>query len=196
MGSLTLAGPVGKIHILEHAPADDSTREALPTVLLHGMVGHVGFWDAALAAGANRTRTFAMDLRGHGDSAAPADADYALSACAEDVYAVLDALDLERVALVGHSFGTLVALAVAAGRPDRVARLVLVDPPGDFTQMPDVVRDEQLVPFLAALATDEVAYRRGAGIRGSTCGRHAADPCYCPVTARCHTARSDTRNVR
>lgn len=161
MPSLTVAGPAGALHIVDHpaaVPRPDagagSSREALPVVLVHGMVGHAGFWEAPLAHTSGRRRAVAIDLRGHGASEPPPDADYTPSACAADVLAVLDALDLPRVALVGHSYGTLVALATAAARPQRVARLVLADPPRDFTQLPAEVQAQQFPPYLAALAGD------------------------------------------
>ncbi|WP_437301009.1 alpha/beta fold hydrolase [Sorangium sp. So ce426] len=161
MPSLTIAGPAGALHIVDHpaaVPRPDagagSSREAPPVVLVHGMVGHAGFWEAPLAHVAGRRRAVAIDLRGHGASEPPPDADYAPSACAADVLAVLDALALPRVALVGHSYGALVALAAAADHPERVARLLLADPPRDFTQIPAEVQAQHFPPYLAALAAD------------------------------------------
>ncbi|WP_437971996.1 alpha/beta hydrolase [Sorangium sp. So ce260] len=161
MRSLTVAGPAGALHIVDHPAADAPPtegaappREALPIVLVHGMVGHAGFWDTPLAHVSGRRRAVAIDLRGHGASEPPPDADYAPSACAADVLAVLDALALPRVALVGHSYGALVALAVAAAHPERVARLLLADPPRDFTQIPAALQAQHFPPYLAALAAD------------------------------------------
>ncbi|WP_437693724.1 alpha/beta fold hydrolase [Sorangium sp. So ce176] len=171
MPSHTVAGPAGALHIVDHPAAGDGTAgEALPLVLVHGMVGHVGFWEAPLAHLAGRRRALAIDLRGHGASEAPPDADYSPDACAADVLAVLDALGLPRVALVGHSFGTLVAIAAAAGHPDRVARLVLVDPPGDFTQLPAEIREQQLSPLKAAFETDDWRSATRAGFDGALVG--------------------------
>ncbi|WP_437311938.1 alpha/beta fold hydrolase [Sorangium sp. So ce388] len=162
MRSQTVAGPAGALHIVDHPAAGaEASREALPVVLVHGMVGHAGFWEAPLSHAAGRRRAIAMDLRGHGASEAPPDADYAPPACAADVLAVLDALGLERVALVGHSFGTLVAIAAASAHPDRIARLVLADPPGDFTQLPAEVREQQLSPLPAAFAAQLEAWLTG-----------------------------------
>ncbi|XXY49976.1 alpha/beta fold hydrolase [Sorangium sp. So ce269] len=171
MRSQTVAGPAGALHIVEYPAAGaGASREALPVVLVHGMVGHAGFWEAPLSHAAGRRRAIAMDLRGHGASEPPPGADYAPSACAADVLAVLDALGLERVALVGHSFGTLVAIAAAAAHPDRIARLVLADPPGDFTQLPAEIREQQLSPLLAALETDDWRTAARAGFDGALAG--------------------------
>ncbi|WP_437738229.1 alpha/beta fold hydrolase [Sorangium sp. So ce1335] len=177
MRSLTVAGPAGALHVVDHPTAGahpaagaGPSPEALPVVLVHGMVGHTGFWEAPLAHLAGRRRAVALDLRGHGASEAPADADYSPAACAADVLAALDALGLPRVALVGHSFGTLVAIAAAAAHPDRVARLVLVDAPGDFTRLPAEIRQQQLSPLLAALETDDWRAAARAGFDGALHG--------------------------
>ena len=142
------AGPIHVVDLREEAPAASGS---LPIVLVHGMVGHTGFWNTTLAASADRRRVIAVDLRGHGNSRAPADGDYTVDGCANDVLAALDALSLEAVVLVGHSYGALVVIATAAQRAGSVRRLVLVDPPGDFTQLPADVHDGQLVPFQALL---------------------------------------------
>ena len=67
----------------------------------------------------------AVDLRGHGASSRPGA--YSVALMAADVASLLDAVGGAAVDLVGHSLGGLVALRVAAGRPDRVRRLVLED---------------------------------------------------------------------
>jgi pimeloyl-ACP methyl ester carboxylesterase len=73
---------------------------------------------------------------------------------ADDVLAVIDRLELNAIVLVGHSYGAHVVIDVAARRPDVVRRLVLVDPPGDFTRVPNDVRDGELLPYLAKLEGD------------------------------------------
>jgi len=66
----------------------------------------------------------AFDLPGHGRSADPPLA--SVAALADWVSAGLDALGIGRASLVGHSMGSLVALACAAGRPERIERLALL----------------------------------------------------------------------
>jgi pimeloyl-ACP methyl ester carboxylesterase len=71
----------------------------------------------------------AYDLRGHGQSAR-ATAGFGLESMAADLEALLDGFaPQEPVALVGHSYGALIALAFALSRPARVARLALVEAP-------------------------------------------------------------------
>jgi pimeloyl-ACP methyl ester carboxylesterase len=118
------AGAPLQIHVATWSGPSD----AIPLVLLHGI------WDtwrifarvgAALAA--ERT-VHALDLRGHGDSDKP-ETGYELGDYAADVRGVLDALGVARVDLLGFSLGALIATRLAADSPERVARLLLEDPP-------------------------------------------------------------------
>jgi pimeloyl-ACP methyl ester carboxylesterase len=98
-----------------------------PVVFLHGGSAHARWWDFVVAHLAPRYRCVALDLRGHGDSAWPASLDYRLATHAGDVTALVAALDLHDVAVVGHSFGGFVAMVYAPGAASRLARLVIVD---------------------------------------------------------------------
>jgi pyruvate dehydrogenase E2 component (dihydrolipoamide acetyltransferase) len=70
-----------------------------------------------------------MDLPGHGLSDKPSSAEhYTSDAMADSVLATLDALGLERAALVAHSLGAVVARRAAARAPDRISALVLLAP--------------------------------------------------------------------
>lgn len=154
MPDLTVAGGAGPIHVVDLHEESPTPSGALPIVFVHGMVGHTGFWNATLAACADRRRAVAVDLRGHGNSKAPSDGDYSVEGCATDVLAVFDALGIESAVLVGHSYGAFVVIEAAVRQPDRVRRLVLVDPPGDFTTVSAQMREEQIVPYLASLDGD------------------------------------------
>ncbi|MGL5850212.1 MAG: alpha/beta fold hydrolase, partial [Phycicoccus sp.] len=101
------------------------TRTAPDVVLLPGTGNTADSWETVARALAPHCTTWAIDLRGHGASGRPGA--YSIGLMAADVTGVLDALDVAPVDLVGHSLGGLVALRVAAGRPDLVRRLVLED---------------------------------------------------------------------
>ncbi len=73
----------------------------------------------------------AVDLPGHGASAGPALE--SIEETADWLLRVLDAAKVERATLVGHSLGGLVALAAAAGAPDRVEKLAIM---GGSSEMP------------------------------------------------------------
>jgi pimeloyl-ACP methyl ester carboxylesterase len=82
----------------------------------------------------------APDLRGHGASEQPA-AGYAPEDYAADLARLIPLLGVERAPVIGHSLGALVALSLALAAPDRVAALVLIDPPLDAARPhPDVER--------------------------------------------------------
>ncbi|WP_175439297.1 alpha/beta fold hydrolase [Streptomyces vilmorinianum] len=93
-------------------------------VLLHSGVCDRRMWDGQFAALADAgQRVVRCDLRGFGDT--PVDAPHTH---AEDVRALLDALGVERAALVGSSFGGKVALELAVLHPERVSALALLCP--------------------------------------------------------------------
>jgi pimeloyl-ACP methyl ester carboxylesterase len=100
--------------------------EGRPVLLLHGFPDSSRLWRHQIPAltGAGM-RAIAPDLRGLGDSDKPEGVkQYAISRSVADMVAVLDALEVERVHVVGHDFGAVVAWAFAAYLPDRVDRLV------------------------------------------------------------------------
>jgi pimeloyl-ACP methyl ester carboxylesterase len=99
--------------------------EAPPLVLLHALGEGATDWDGVLSAFARNWRVYALDQRGHGRSDWPGD--YSLELMRADVLGFLDALALDRVDLIGHSMGGIVAYLFAEEHPERVGRLVLED---------------------------------------------------------------------
>ncbi|WP_298402142.1 alpha/beta hydrolase [uncultured Chloroflexus sp.] len=95
-----------------------------PLIFLHGWGGSSRYWQAAPAFLPNR-RLIAIDLPGCGASPAPIEP-VTLASYARTVLAVADALDIDRFALVGHSLGAAIALAVADFACERVERLGLI----------------------------------------------------------------------
>jgi 2-succinyl-6-hydroxy-2,4-cyclohexadiene-1-carboxylate synthase len=100
--------------------------EGPPLVLLHGFTGSVNTW-APLRAWLERShRVVAIDLPGHGLSSAPVTPErYGLERFADDLVRVLDALAIERTALLGYSMGGRAALRFARRHPGRLTALVL-----------------------------------------------------------------------
>ncbi len=99
---------------------------APPLVFVHGFACARDDWRHQLPHFARRHRVAALDLRGHGESTAEAEA-CTLRGCAEDVCALLDALDLPPAVLIGHSMGCRVVLEAYTQAPGRIAALVLLD---------------------------------------------------------------------
>lgn len=102
-------------------------------VLVHGYTGDVSDWRHQIADLAADHRVLVMDHRGHGRSSAPRDrASYTIERMAEDVLALVDAMELEHFHLVGHSMGGMVAQEIAIARPERLLSLVLEDTGAEF----------------------------------------------------------------
>jgi pimeloyl-ACP methyl ester carboxylesterase len=139
-----IPGPACLLAVEEHG------QGPLPLVLVHGMAGDASFWSSLVRALGPGHRVIIPELRGHGRSAQPADGDYTIAAHAEDVQTVVEALGLERVVLVGHSFGASVVLEAATRMGERVAGLMLLEAAGDFSFVPP----EALAGFIAGLQHD------------------------------------------
>jgi pimeloyl-ACP methyl ester carboxylesterase len=93
----------------------------LPVILLHGGLGHSGNWGYQLPALIKSGyRAVVVDSRGHGRSTRDAQP-YRYERMASDVLAVMNALNLEKAALVGWSDGAVVALILATIAPSRIA---------------------------------------------------------------------------
>lgn len=107
-----------------------------PVILLHGFGTCTFLWRnvAPILAEAGHT-AYALDLFGHGESDRSPEADFGIAAQAEYLDAAMTALRLARATIVGVDLGGDVALRLAVTRPDRVARLVLINVPA-FDELP------------------------------------------------------------
>ena len=138
-----------------HAPGDGPS-----VLLLHGFGGSTVSWRETIPALAGAGfDVYALDLRGFGLSDKGYDADYDHAAQARRVVAWMDAVGLERAALVGPSMGGNVAARVALIAPVRVSRLGLVSASvsgqGGRWRVPGALLD---VPFLRRWA--QIGLRR------------------------------------
>jgi pimeloyl-ACP methyl ester carboxylesterase len=97
-----------------------------PVVLLHGFAESSHMWLPLMAKLADKHTVIAPDLRGFGQSSAPADG-YTKAAMARDIHALVQSLNYDRIRLVGHDIGLMVAYAYAAQYPTEVDRLVLME---------------------------------------------------------------------
>src|SRR5881409_1161468 len=102
----------------------------IPVVFVHGSLGTLESWGPQIDAFATRFRVIAYSRRYHWPNAAQPDGqEYSLSLHADDLIGLIEALGLERVHLVGSSYGAYVALLVTLRRPELVRSLVLAEPP-------------------------------------------------------------------
>jgi non-heme chloroperoxidase len=109
-----------RVHYAEHGDA-----RGMPILFLHGWPDSWFTFSRVLPSLPKTLRAIAIDQRGFGGSDHP-DSGYTFQELAADAVAVLDALDIERAAIVGHSYGSFVAREVAISDPQRVASLVLI----------------------------------------------------------------------
>ncbi|MGE5732150.1 MAG: alpha/beta fold hydrolase [Gemmatimonas sp.] len=100
-----------------------------PIVLVHGFGTCSFLWRdvGPVLAMANRT-AFAVDLFGYGESDRPFDAQFGIAAQSDYLDHALTALRLSKATVVGIDLGGAVAMHLAFNRPERVERLVLVNP--------------------------------------------------------------------
>lgn len=153
--TLWVAGPAGNLFVRDSAGGEGGEGDRghgapYPVLFLHSLAGNGGQWALQLDHLRRHRRALALDLRGHGDSDPAEDGDYSIAGLANDVGAVADQLGLRRFVLAGHSLGSAVAIEFAGRHPERVAGLLLVDPNGDMTHVPE----EQMAPFLESLRAD------------------------------------------
>ncbi len=103
-----------------------------PVVFVHGLGGNYHFFDRQVKEVEDRARVIAYDQRGCGGSSLAPRKKYDLDALVHDLLVILDVARADQAILVGHSFGADVVSRFAGLHPDRVASLVLIDPPGDL----------------------------------------------------------------
>lgn len=148
-----------------------------PVVLVHGSgpgVSAWANWRLAIPVLARRFRVIAPDMVGFGFTERPEGIRYTLDTWVEHAISVLDALELERVDLVGNSFGGALSLAVAIRHPKRVRRLVLMGAAGTSFELtpaldeawgyqPSIANMRRLLDTFAydrSLVSDELAELR------------------------------------
>jgi haloalkane dehalogenase len=110
----------GRLHYVDEGPGD-------PILFVHGTPTWSFEWRHLVKALSPERRCIAVDLLGFGLSERPRNFSYTPEAHAEVVQEFVGALGLERFDLVVHDYGGPIALPLALDRPDRIARLVLIN---------------------------------------------------------------------
>ncbi len=128
------------INILELGVGGEDTA-----VLLHGFGGDLSTWLFNQGALAEKLRTIAVDLPGHGGSS-PIAGNEVFARITDIVAAAVNSVAPGRIHLIGHSFGGAVAASLAARQPARIASLTLIAPIG----LGRHINREFLVDFVAA----------------------------------------------
>jgi pimeloyl-ACP methyl ester carboxylesterase len=119
MGKVTLPNGV-RLHYQRVGEGPD-------LVMVHGLTGNLAVWHLhMLPVLAERFNVLTYDLRGHGLSDTPP-AGYSADAMAEDLLQLLDALEIERPWIAGHSYGADIALYFALLHPTRVREVIAIE---------------------------------------------------------------------
>ncbi len=127
---MELPGQFGMTHVVASGP-----KGAPPLVLLHGYMATSTMWSPNIAELSKDHRVYAIDVMGQPSKSIPREPVRSAADYAAWLTATLDGLHLDRVSLVGMSYGGWLALNLAIAAPERVQRLVLLSPGGGFVPM-------------------------------------------------------------
>ena len=105
-----------------------------PVLLLHGWPQDAWSWNRVIPHLSDRYRLIAPDLRGFGQSGAPA-GNYDGVTLGADAIALLDALEIERAHMIGHDWGGFAAFAAGIAAPQRFASIVVLNTIPPWVQM-------------------------------------------------------------
>ena len=150
-----------------------------PVALLHGSGAGVSAWanwGKVIAPLAERFAIIAPDIAGFGATELKPDTQYTIMLWVEHFVAILDALEIEKISVVGNSFGGALGLMTAINHPGRIDRLVLLGTPcghfpitdglraqGEFDgTMPSMRRAISYFPYDPSLITEDLIAARFA----------------------------------
>ncbi|MCR1794324.1 MULTISPECIES: alpha/beta fold hydrolase [unclassified Leptospira] len=113
-----------KLFFKEYPPKETATLTT-PILILHGLFGSSKNWVSVSDFLSQYSKVYSLDLRNHGDS--PHSSEHSLSVMAEDIKEFLEDHGLEKVILLGHSMGGLVAMTFTLRYPEKVEDLIIQD---------------------------------------------------------------------
>jgi pimeloyl-ACP methyl ester carboxylesterase len=119
-------------------------RPGVPLVVVHGYTGAGRDWHKVVDRLATDRPVVTFDQRGHGESSWGPPGGYTRRRLGADLVELLDALEIGRAHVLGHSLGGLVALDLTLDHPDRVASLLAVDTAAATVAEIDLASTEQL----------------------------------------------------
>lgn len=140
-------------------------------IFLHGVGCHVEFWEKNISAFSKKHRVFAVDVIGYGRTDKP-EVEYTFELMGNFVLDFMKAMDIEKASLVGNSMGGGISIWVASEAPERVEKVVLVDPVGVGRGLFPVMRLMTL-PVLGNILTKPG--RKGVLLQMKSC---LADPSH------------------
>jgi pimeloyl-ACP methyl ester carboxylesterase len=103
--------------------------EGEPIVFLHGIPGAWYSWHYVMEELSDSYRTIAVDLKGLGLTERPEEGSYNAETVAKELMALMDALEIDKFALVGHEWGSMIGSYAAARYPERVTHFIRIEAP-------------------------------------------------------------------
>uniref|UniRef100_UPI00289FAC4C alpha/beta fold hydrolase n=1 Tax=Pantoea sp. CTOTU49201 TaxID=2953855 RepID=UPI00289FAC4C len=136
---------------------EQSAPDATPILLIHGLFGSLDNL-GMLARGVRDARpTLQVDVRNHGLSARSDEMNYHVMA--QDIVETLDAHQIDRAGVIGHSMGGKIAMALSAIAPERIEKMVMIDiAPVDYQMR----RHDEIFAAIRAVTTAGVTRRSEA----------------------------------
>lgn len=140
-----------------------------PVVLLHGLASSCHIWDLVAPQLARDFSVIALDQRGHGLSDKP-DSGYDFASVSKDLLGVIEARNLERPVIVGHSWGADVALEFSVAHPGVASGICFVDggmiePSARPGMTLEKAREDMAPPVFAGMTSHALRERFGNRVR-------------------------------
>jgi pimeloyl-ACP methyl ester carboxylesterase len=191
-----------RLTIHGHERAFVMTGEGPVLLLLHGLGCNHTTWGPVIEDLSRHFTVIAPDLLGHGVSAKPR-ADYSVGGYANGMRDLLTVLNIDKVTVVGHSFGGGVAMQFAYQFPERTERMILVAPGGLGPEVSPMIRAVTLPGFhqlMGAATLPGVRHVGKAGLRalqrtGLTAARDLAEVAEIYESFKDPHARAAIRHV-
>ena len=127
-----------------------------PIILLHGIFGSSDNWLTQARMLSSNYRTYALDLRNHGQS--PHDDVFDYPSMAEDILEFIDSNHVKDPVLIGHSMGGKVAMNFAVSHPEKLQKLIVVD----IAPKPYNMKHYVILDGLKAIPINEITTRNEA----------------------------------
>ncbi|NVM43677.1 MAG: alpha/beta hydrolase [Candidatus Lokiarchaeota archaeon] len=134
--------------------------EGYPLIFLHGFAMYKEFWKWQVKVLSKEFRVITLDIRGCGKSDHPTET-FSMEDLADDIRALLDYLNIEKIHLGGHSFGGMIAQHFALNYPNRLSKLILMS---TFANLPldksglDMYKRSQLSNYEAKVEDSTKAF--------------------------------------
>jgi 3-oxoadipate enol-lactonase len=154
------------IETMDNALAHADVGRGLPVMLLHAFPLNRSMWEPQIAALLGECRCIVPDLRGFGDS--PKSGPYSMDVYADDVIALLDALQIEQAVIAGLSMGGYVALNLLRRHPKRIRALVLADTRAAADTAEGQRKRDELIALARSDGPAAVAERQVTGLIGKS----------------------------